>query len=368
MLKLAYDYQVFSWAKYGGISRYIYEIASRTADVNDFEVKIFPGLYVNEYIKKCDSELVKGLKVPFIPKAAKILSAINFQISNICMTNYMPHVVHETYYSYRSIAPSKSKKVVTVYDMLHEKFGHTMNKKDRDFTVIKAEAIKRADCVICISENTKNDLLELLDIEAEKIFTIYLGCSLQNNSFKDYSIPIKCPYLLYVGERRLEYKNFKRLLQAYASNESLKENFKLVCFGSRDFSTNEKALINSLKLTEGQVIYIGGDDLVLSSLYSHATALVYPSLYEGFGLPLLEAMSFNCPVVCSNISSIPEVVVDAGEYFDPYQIDSISDALEKVVFDEIKRKELIMKGQERVKNFSWEICAKQTQLVYKSLL
>ncbi len=365
-MKVAYDYQVFSWAKYGGISRYIYEIASRTINSPDFDASIFAGLYVNEYLKKCDSEFVKGWQIPLISKSAKIVSAINAKLSKGWLADYNPDIVHETYYSYRRIAPKRSKTVVTVYDMLHEKFGHTMKKKDREFSVVKAAAIKRADSVICISENTKKDLMELLDIDPDKISTIHLGYSLQNNFLHCYPKQIKHPYILYVGERRLEYKNFNRLLQAYASSKLLKDNFKLVCFGSKSFSSAEISIIHNLGLID-KIIYISGDDTVLSSLYTHASALVYPSLYEGFGLPLLEAMSYGCPVVCSNTSSIPEVVSDAGKYFEPSEIDSISSALETVIFDDTKRQKLIIKGKERVKSFSWEMCAKQTQLVYKSL-
>ncbi|MBW4665958.1 MAG: glycosyltransferase family 4 protein [Cyanomargarita calcarea GSE-NOS-MK-12-04C] len=368
MIKIAYDYQVFSWAKYGGISRYIYEIATQIANTPSFEVKIFAGFYVNKYLDNCAPNLVKGWQIPLIPKSAKLVGAIDAELSKIWLHQDTPDIVHETYYSRNRIAPKRSKTVVTVYDMLHEKFGHTMKKKDRDFSVIKANSIKRADHIICISENTKKDLLELLDIEPKKISTIHLGYFLQNDLFKDDNRPIEDPYILYVGERKLEYKNFKRLIQAYATRPSLKDNFKLVCFGSRPFSTTETAMIDNFGINHSQIIYVSGEDKILANFYTHASVFVYPSLYEGFGLPLLEAMSFRCPVVCSNTSSIPEVVADAGEYFNPYEVDSISDALERVLFSTERTRELIDRGKERVKYFSWDKCAKQTQLVYKSLL
>ena len=106
---------------------------------------------------------------------------------------------------------------------------------------------------------------------------------------------------------------------------------------------------------------------MLSACYKHAVAFIYPSLYEGFGIPSLEAMSHDCPIVCSNTSSIPEVVGDAGEYFDPMSHESMTVAIEKVVYSEVYQKELIKKGRERLKGFSWSKCAKETLDVYKSL-
>jgi glycosyltransferase involved in cell wall biosynthesis len=126
--------------------------------------------------------------------------------------------------------------------------------------------------------------------------------------------------------------------------------------------------MNQLGIDESKIIHIVGDDDILANLYTHASAFVYPSLYEGFGIPPLEAMSFDCPVVCSNVSSIPEVVADAGEYFNPYEIDSIVDALEKLLFCSERFQELIIRGKKRLKHFSWDKCTYEHSLVYKSLV
>ncbi|BAY97939.1 group 1 glycosyl transferase [Tolypothrix tenuis PCC 7101] len=367
MIKLYYDYQIFSWSKYGGISRYIYEIATRTAKINTFEVQIVAGFYVNKYLEKCSVDLVKGWQIPLIPKSSKIIGAINAELSKIWLNHSNPDIVHETFYSRSRIAPKQCKTVITVYDMIHEKFAHLMPEKDRKFSLIKAEAIRRADHIICISQNTKQDLIEILEIDPKIISTIYLGYSLQSHKNIEETPKISDPYILYVGERRLEYKNFKKLLQAYASRRVIFDNFKLVCCGVKSFSDDEIAMIKSFDLDDAHVIYVPGDDKILANLYTNASAFIYPSLYEGFGIPPLEAMSFSCPVVCSNTSSIPEIVADAGEYFNPYELESIADALERVLFSQVRTKELVMKGKERVNYFSWDTCAEQTQLVYNSL-
>jgi glycosyltransferase involved in cell wall biosynthesis len=366
-MKLVYDHQIFSWSRYGGISRYVYELATRTAQADNFEVQIAAGFYVNKYLEKCSSDLVKGWHIPVIPKSTRIINAVNIELSKIWLNQSKPDIVHETYYSKKRTAPKQCKTVITVYDMIHEKFGHLMSERDRKFSIIKAEAIRRADHIICISQNTKQDLIDILDIDPSIISTIYLGYSLQSQEHFEETPKIFDPYILYVGERRPEYKNFKRLLQAYASRRVIYDNFKLVCCGVKSFSANEIEMIKSFNIDDNHFIHISGDDKTLVNLYTHASAFVYPSLYEGFGIPPLESMSFSCPVVCSNTSSIPEVVADAGEYFNPYELDSIADALERVLFSQERTKELISRGKERVNYFSWDTCAEQTQLIYDSL-
>lgn len=367
MIKIAYDYQIFDWQKYGGISRSFFETASRIANFHDYEVQIIAGLYVNKYLKECDPKILKGWYIPNLQKS-KISTLINIALSKIYFSHQNPHIVHETFYSRRRLAPHKSKVVITVNDMIHEKVGHLLPKSEQEISIIKANAIKRADHIICISKNTKKDLINILNIDSDKISIVYLGYSLQKNLTIQILPKLDYPYILYVGDRGGEYKNFRRLLQAYASSELIKNNFRLVCFGYKPFDKTEIDIIHDLKLNENNIVYLCGDDSVLANLYTHAAAFVYPSLYEGFGIPPLEAMSFNCPVVCSNTSSIPEVVGEAGECFYPYEVDSITFALEKVLFSEARKNELIELGKERIKLFSWEKCAEETSMVYRSLV
>ena len=164
------------------------------------------------------------------------------------------------------------------------------------------------------------------------------------------------------------YKNFSRLLQAFAASERLKNDFSLVCFGGRGLSGAELDEINSLGFARNRIVQVAGDDRVLANLYQYASILVYPSLYEGFGIPPLEAMSFKCPVACSYTSSLPEVAGDAAEYFDPLDTESIRSAIETVVYSTDKSATLIARGLVRLKLFSWEACAQQTKAVYASLL
>ena len=132
--------------------------------------------------------------------------------------------------------------------------------------------------------------------------------------------------------------------------------------------SSEVKLMRSLNISVDSVLYMSGSDDVLVGLYGSASAFVYPSLYEGFGIPLLEAMSLGCPIVCSNTSSLPEVVGDAAELFNPYDESVMREAIERVVSNPEYTTSLIEKGRRRAKLFSWEKCAKETLNVYSKII
>jgi glycosyltransferase involved in cell wall biosynthesis len=164
------------------------------------------------------------------------------------------------------------------------------------------------------------------------------------------------------------YKNFANLLSAYGSSPTLRKDFDLIAFGSSSFTQQENESIRNLGLTSSQVRHLSGDDALLGHMYRTAVAFIYPSLYEGFGIPPLEAMGFGCPVLCANTSSIPEVVGEAGWYFDPNRIEAIADAMERVALSTEFRLELVALGNERVRQFSWDRCAAETLDLYRDLL
>jgi glycosyltransferase involved in cell wall biosynthesis len=370
MLKVAFDHEAFVMQKYGGISRYYYEVASRLARESEFNIKIYGGLHKNKYLEDISEDLVVGHRISYPSKLSSLFIPINSQINSylnrLAVAKYAPDILHETYYSHESIASNKAKTVITIHDMIPEKFS---NPTENHETLLKKEnSIKRADHIICVSNHTRSDLLDLFDLPSENISVIYHGCSLQKFGETDDMPVVTDPYILYVGDWRSSYKNFNGLLKAYGSRKQFQTNFKLVCIGSRRVSKDVLEAMELAGVNQENVVYLSGDDLMLANLYRNALAFVYPSLYEGFGIPPLEAMSHGCPVICSNTSSIPEVVADAGHYFDPNDIDSISDAIEAVLSSPELRQSLISKGKERVEFFSWEKCAAQTGLVYKQLI
>lgn len=364
-MRVAFDPQAFILQEYGGISRYVCSLVKTLSLYPDVAAKIFAPLYVNAYLPDLPLELVSGLKIPRIPKTEWLLNAASQILVWPAMSLFRPDIVHETYYSPCAYAPSAARRVVTVHDMIHERFSRMFLKRGLT-SARKRIATQRADHVICVSENTRRDLLELFNLPKDKVSVVYHGfkCLTLDTSVVDIQSK---PYLLYVGQRS-GYKNFEFFLRAYASSPWLCNNFKVVCFGGGAFSSNEIKQFRDLRLSDTQLEQRSGSDTKLAGCYRNAAAFVYPSLYEGFGIPPLEAMSMGCPVVCSDTSSIPEVVGSAAEYFDPQVTESIRAAMERVLNSSERRDELIRHGQLRCTQFSWERCSNETLAIYKGLM
>ncbi len=367
-MKVVYDHQIFGWQEYGGISRYIFELALEMATANAQDVSIVSPFYVNQYLKHAPKSLkVLGIPIGYIPRIGRIVRAVNSIFVWPVIRHLQPDIVHETYYSTRAIAPKSAKVVLTVHDMIHEKFSDEFSAADPTRHE-KALAVQRADHIICISQQTKNDLIELLGVNPLKTSVVHHGFNMTQvrRCMKKPNLTRR-PFLLFVGKRGA-HKNFQGLLHAYAASRQLKSNFDLISFGGGAFNAHEMKLLQQLRLDKERIHQISGDDFALSQYYRAASAFVYPSKYEGFGIPPLEAMSFNCPVVCSGVSSIPEVVGDAASLFDPGDPNSIRMAIERVVSDDVYRNVLINRGVERIKFFSWQRCAQETLEVYRQVL
>ncbi len=366
LMNITFDYQVFSQQSFGGISRYFSEIYKHISYLNNNKVYILSPLYINNYISENKNDMnIKGIKIPYIKKTTKLIKFINYCLSIRQLKEFRSDILHETYYAKRSIASGREKIILTVYDMIHELFPSQFHSSDKT-SEIKRIAVERADHIICISENTRKDLIKLFKVPEEKTSVIYLGFDLNDENNFNFKLQ-KERIILFVGSRK-GYKNFKNLVIAFAQNNEIKSRFKLVAFGGGPFSIEEKTFFREIGLSNNNIIQEKGNDQKLIEYYKKASLFVYPSFYEGFGIPPLEAMSLGCPVACSNTSSIAEVVSNAGIYFDPYSIQSISRAIKSTLQDDSLRKVLIKKGEKRIKKFSWEKCSLETYNLYKKLI
>ena len=365
-MKIAYDYQVFSQQVYGGISRYICELAKELYFYkNNKKSFIVSPFYINNYLDEYSQFInFKGTKLPYIPKTTKLIKLLNIFFAKNQIKHIRPDILHETYYSAKPIINGNHKYVLTVHDMIHELFPQYFSKFDRT-TILKKKAVERADHIICISKNTREDLIRIFNVQREKTSVIYHGFNL--NITNNDTCPLKKDFILFVGAR-YGYKNFKNFLLAFSKSTKLKDKFKIIAFGGGAFTRNERKFIKEIGLSMEIVRQESGNDDKLKNYYKYASLMVYPSFYEGFGMPPLEAMSFNCPVACSNKSSIPEIVSDAALMFDPYSVNSIKQSIEIILENETLRNKLIEKGKKRINNFSWESCAKKTYELYEQLL
>lgn len=369
-MKIAFDQQVFLLQEYGGISRYICSLANELVKIDNVDARIFAPLHFNRNLSTIEGISGKTLLLPKLnPKLFRLALMAGTFFARKSIHSFRPNILHETYFSSDDYSPVGAKRVITVYDMIHEKFADSFE-GSMGTSNPKKIAAQRADHVICISESTRQDLVNICQIPIEKTSVIYLGVDdifspISQDIDSQVNLPMK--FLLYVGKRG-GYKNFLGFLEAFAASSYLKNNYSIVCFGGGVIDSSELAVANLIGLQPNQLVHhFGGDDF-LASIYRQAQALIYPSIYEGFGLPPLEAMASGCPVMCSNTSSLPEVVGDAGEYFDPLSQDSMMETMERVLSSSKSKDNLISKGYLQVSKFSWEKCAKETMKEYQKLL
>ncbi len=363
-MNIVFDYQIFSYRTYGGISRYIIDLAAHCSDLKDMDVTILALMHKNRYLVENNIIGYKGAYVPHFSKTTRIRLSLNKQITGLALKFIRPDIVHHTYYDIPG-SNADHKTVVTVHDMIHEKFPSEFNSADKT-SILKKQAVQKADHIICISKTTREDLMNCYDIAPERISVVYSGAGLSVDADAVEKPAVKSNYILYVG-RRGKYKNFLSLVSAYGTHERLRNNFRLLCFGGGPFQKSEKIYFETYNVADNVEYHSGGDKL-LANLYSRAAVFVCPSLYEGFGLTVLEAMSAGCPVACSLAGSLPEIAAGAAEYFDPTDRDSIANALEVILFSDEHSNKLIRTGSQQAKRYSWGRCARDTARVYANLI
>ncbi len=300
------------------------------------------------------------------PKIDKLLKEVDVFFS--------PHI-------FLSSVSGKCKTVVTFHDLSFEKYPefYTKGKNYWHFSMSPKKQAKKADQIIAVSQSTKDDLVELYNVSPEKIKVIYSGINEVSSSKhqvvresevkRKYNLPDK--YILYLGTLEPR-KNIIGLIKAF---ELLKKsyklqatNYKLVIAGSKGWLYKDIFKVANSSSVKNDIIFTGFiDDQDKSILYSNAELFVYPSFYEGFGFPPLEAMMYGTPVITSNFSSLPEAVGDAAIMVNPYNLDELAEAMQMVLTDDNLRNILIQKGFERVKKFNWKKCAEETLEVLKSV-
>lgn len=365
VLKITFDHQTFSFQRYGGISRYFFELISRLASAPDTHVSLLLGFYVNEYgLEALEQQVDRfiGQRRPTLPLPRRdaLFNRLNDLMLRPALAKDDADIFHQTYF-FNTCRPPNARHIVTVHDMITEIHPESFTPRTR-ITRQKRAAVQAADGIICVSQNTKRDLMTHFQVPEKQIAVIYHANSL--TVAPDLKRPVDNPYVLFVGNRS-GYKNFEGLARAFAASSTLGD-LHLVCFGGGPFTPDESRLLVTLGIAE-RVRHFAGPDSVLATLYGHARAFVFPSKYEGFGIPPLEAMHYGCPVLVARSSSIPEVVGEAGLYFDPEHEDQLIEQLCRIVHNEGLRADLIVKGHTQEQQFSWDRCCEETRTFYDAV-
>ncbi len=367
-MRVAFDEQVFLLQEYGGISRYLCSLVREFSARSEIQARVFAPVHFNRNLESLEQNLCSGRRLPRLhPKLARLVMMAGKALARREISRFKPDIVHETYFSEDDFRPNLARRVLTVYDLIHERYPDLFINSGGT-TRPKKIAANRADHVICISESTRRDVVQYCGVPEERTSVVYLGVDVD---FVQAVTPARRyhprPFLLYVGARG-GYKNFERLVRAFARSEHLRQEFDLLCFGGGPMAAFERELAVASGLRPDQVMQMGGGDDILAALYQQAVAFIYPSLYEGFGIPPLEAMAVGCPVICSNSSSLPEVVGEAAETFDPLDEEAILAAMEAVLESPSRRSALVAAGRTRYQQFTWEKCARETEAIYRKLI
>lgn len=367
-MNVLFDSHAFCLQRYGGISRYVCELAAHLAREPGVDVSIAAAVHRNALLARMSENAGVTVTGRYLPWPQVFYGPM--VLANVVhAAQHAPaaQIVHETYYPAFAAPPRRARHVITVHDMIHEILPRQFSKADGT-SWRKRRAVARADRVICVSHSTRDDLIERLGVSERRIEVVHHGWSLPAPDPRTVTAAAASrPFLLFVGARA-GYKNFDRLVEVYAASSRLRSELSVVCFGGGSLTASEVSSLRSHGLAADDVRHAHGDDSVLAGLYAQAVALVYPSLYEGFGIPMLEAMGTGCPVAASNTSAMPEIAGGAAVLFDPGDTDAMRSALEQVVFDASTRARLVRDGLARAGVFSWQRCATETLAVYRSLV
>lgn len=366
---------------YGGISRSFAEI------IPLLPVDIFPEIAVKEsdnyYLRENNIvENINKIKYPyqtFFPKVnfrgkhrlyeyinrCNPFSAlkVNQKLAVDMLKSHQFDVFHPTYFDDYFLRYIKDTPwVLTIHDMIPELFGFQHWQIEQ-----KKKLAPLASHIVAVSERTKQDIVNILNIPPEKISVIYHASSIHKYGIECMNDKIPNRYLLYVGDRKGIHKNFYYFIKEIASLLNADSSLYVVCTGVA-FDRAEMRIFQQLDISS-QFIQCNVSDAQLAWLYRNAIAYICPSLYEGFGIPILEAYANGCPTILSNSSCFPEIAGTGAIYFDPKQKDSLKRIVECVInMSKQDKLRLLRDSSERFLNFSWEKSARQLVEVYQKLL
>lgn len=361
-MRVALDEQIFAIQPFGGISRLFYEKASAFVRDPSLGVSVEPlgAAVVNEYLLG-DLELAHALKAT---RAGGSYSALAryFLRGN---RKSPVEVVHNTFYLPRGLGGHPgARRVVTIYDMIPELLPQT--RRRMDFLTEKHKYVQRADHVVCISESTRNDLLKAYpDIHAP-VTIAYPGVGSQFNSAAAQLPGLPEPYVLHVGNRG-SYKDGETLLRAFAQVAQDFPEITLFLVGGGPLTKREREHSTALGIAH-RIAQRSIPDSDMPSVYAQALVTVFPSRYEGFGLPAVEALACGCPLVLADTSSLPEVGGDAAYYFAPGDDHELAEKLRALLESQTLREERREAGYRQASKFTWRGYAEANARAYQAAL
>jgi glycosyltransferase involved in cell wall biosynthesis len=366
MIKVFYDHQKFSTQKYGGISRYFASLIEAIDADAGFDYLLGVYYSTNHYLKQIPWYLDNFIAERLLDSEHHMkIFKINEQYCKLLLNKDNFDVFHPTYYDPYFLDRLNKPLVTTIHDMTYERLPEYFWASD-PLTFHKRLSVEHADKIIAISETTKNDILTYTTARPEQIDVIYHGIDCESPlTFAEVpNLPEQ--YLLYVGDRS-GYKNFYLFLNAYSNMRHRFPDLKVILAGGGRLMIAEMELIKRLNIGDF-VTHISATDEQLNTLYQKATLFVYPSLHEGFGLPILEAFKAGCPILLSDTDCFREIGSEAAAFFSPRDLDHLIHTITELVGAEQTRRELVDKGKKRLLDFPIQKCIDETLNLYEKLV
>lgn len=365
-MKILFDHQKFTTQRYGGISRYFANIIQEIERLPNITSEVALLYAQNHYLNPYPSDLDKYIgRIVKSDRMARQLYRLNEWYSNKLVKKNDFDIFHPTYYDTYFLSTLKKPLVTTIHDMTYEKLPEYFWAHD-SLTKNKRLHTERADAIIAISETTKSDLLKYHEVDESKISVIYHGIDPDSKLVFDNVSNLPQNYLLYVGDRS-GYKNFYLFMDAFKTLADKYPDLHVILTGGGSLGTADQELLIRLKLTN-RVKHVNVTDAQLNYLYQKATLFVYPSLHEGFGLPILEAFKGECPILLSDTPCFREIAEDAVEYFSARSMEDMAAKMELFLGNSEKRNQYIQKGLKRLRDFPLDISIQKTLALYKSLV
>ena len=371
-MKVIVDSLIYQFQAHGGLSRLYNEILSRMCAMDaSLQVTVLTSGRLRQPVPAHPRIFHQRLfPIDALLRPGRFWWAVSLQARAFLQRRWLGDAKgwlwHSTYYTL--LEPWDGPRVVTIADMIHERLPHLFQGAGHErFRKQKRHCIVSADALICISDTSRQDAQQVYGIDATRMHTIPLAHSSQFTRLGDvrHTLPplVNKPFFLYIGDRQ-HYKNFTGFLHAYSTWPGQKKVGVVVV--GKNWTAQEKQMLAQLGVADRVHLYQNLDDQHLCVLYNQAAAFIYPSLYEGFGIPLLEAMACGCPVIASRIPSTMEVAGEYPFYFQLSDQEGLAHALDTTLV-EGQTSERMHYGLERTKLYSWDNTARQILGVYHTL-
>lgn len=350
-IRVRFDAQAFAAERRGGITNYFAHLIREFVDDPGLGVEVVGLPIITPNIHAVD--LGVGRAPRAVPARSRPLRLVNA----VRHASVRADLVHSTFYFHERLS-RRSRRVVTVHDMIPERFPQLFPNGDPHLH--KRSHVHQADAVVCVSDATRADLLEFVPDVAAPVFVTPLGVVPADARTEQAAGASQAPTVLFVGKRG-HYKDFAVLAAAMRGLPEV----RLVLVGGGQLTEQDRTAIDAAGLAD-RLSHVTPDDAGLREQYRAATVLVFPSRYEGFGLPALEALSAGCPAVLADTRAFREVAGDAAEYFPPGDERALADLLERLLHDPARRAAMSVAGRGRAARFTWRRTAELTAEAYRA--